>query len=144
MLFFILVVYFLCPGFLFIAKDLFSRKSELILCTRLNKACGVSGLAVVKSFNGGSGWKQDWSHFGSSGNGTFYITMVLSAYFSYVTNIKGMPWPIFCIDVNTHSDRKSKNYVKFILKKLKDKSYFITDTIARLQVKKVFYKLPAS
>ena len=28
-------------------------------------------------------------------------------------NIKGMLRPIFCIDVNTHSDRKSKNYLKF-------------------------------
>ena len=31
-------------------------------------------------------------------------------------SIKGMLRLIFCIDINTHSDRKSKNYVKFILK----------------------------
>ena len=28
--------------------------------------------------------------------------------------LKGVLRPILCIDINTHSDRKSKNYVKFI------------------------------
>ena len=34
-----------------------------------------------------------------------------SRHFSF---IKGMLRPIFCIDINTNSDRKSKNYVRFI------------------------------
>ena len=29
-------------------------------------------------------------------------------------NLKGMLWPIFYIDINTHSDKKPKNYVRFI------------------------------
>ena len=29
-------------------------------------------------------------------------------------HLKGVLRPILCIDINAHSDRKSKNYVKFI------------------------------
>ena len=38
--------------------------------------------------------------------------------------IKGMLQPIFCIDINTHSDRRLKNYVNVFLKNYFFSKYF--------------------
>ena len=49
---------------------------------------------------------RKWLKNGYYGNGSLVLAW----------DFKGVLRPILCNDINTHSDRKSKDYVKFILK----------------------------